>query len=107
MNINSVSGTNQYLNTQNQTRQTQAPEETLLKQENIESSRSELDQNSTDLAQKAFKVNITPEAQQLASEATQTEAAQAPPQTTAASDGSTGTGYQNSNEKARVVNLVA
>ena len=106
MNINSVSGTNQYLNTQAQ--QTQATGQTLLRQENIEASRSELDQNSTTLAQKAFQVDITPEAQQLAAEANQTPAAQAPPQAPEASAGSTGTGSQNSNDQARqVVNLVA
>ncbi|MFO7750400.1 MAG: hypothetical protein R6V54_09945 [Desulfobacteraceae bacterium] len=111
MEINSVSGANTYLNTQNQTqqtRQTQASGETLLGQENLEASRSELDQNSTARAQQAFQVNITPEAQQLAAEANQTEKTQAPPQTTEASAGTTGTMPQNSNEQARqMVNIVA
>ncbi len=65
MNINSVQGANAYTNVQNTT---PPVEDTQLKEENLEASRTELNNENTAAAQQAFEVNITQEAQQLNAE---------------------------------------
>ena len=95
MNMNSISGANQYLNTP---KAVAPPGETLLKEQNIEASRSDLDQKSTILAQQAFQVNITEEAQKLASDKNNREMPAA----------GNSLPSQNNNEEARqIVNIIA
>ncbi len=60
MNINGVQGANAYTNVQNTT-----PPVDKLREQNLEASRTELNNENTAAAQQAFEVTITQEAQQL------------------------------------------
>ena len=99
MNINGISGGNPYANLQ-QTAPLPRKEE-LIAQQNKEAAQTDLDQQSVDLAKEAFQVDITQEAREiLATEETDQEPREAP------ANGQPPP-RENSQEAARVVNIIA
>ena len=99
MDINSLRGISAYANTP-----TPPVDQTLLQNQNIEASRTELTKESVNAAQEAFKVTITEEAQdKMASETNpgMSETQPAPP----ADPGTPGAA--KANVTSQIVNIVA
>ncbi len=100
MNINSVQGANAYTNVQNTT----PPVDTAqLRDQNLEASRTELNQESTTAAQQAFEVTITQEAQRLSAETNEESAEVAAQQLEDQNNSNT----EPAHETSQIVNIVA
>ncbi|MFO7885176.1 MAG: hypothetical protein R6U68_10160 [Desulfobacteraceae bacterium] len=82
MEIKTISGAGQYFNTGNQTinpqNQPDSAQEALTREQNIESSRTDLDQNTAPRANQAVQVDISQAGQALAAEADNPAGTQAP-----------------------------
>lgn len=101
MDINSLQGANAYTSVPNAT---PPVENTLLRDQNLEASRADLTAEIIDSAQKAFKVTITPEAQdrlaaQTTEEPTETQ--------TTTPENQTNQNIIPAHERSQIVNIVA
>ena len=101
MDINSLQGANAYTNVPEAT---PPVDNTLLRNQNVEASRTDLREESTNAAQKAFEVSITQEAQdRLAA-----EAAEKPTETrTATPENQNNQDIVPAHEVSQIVNIVA
>ncbi|OGR45192.1 MAG: hypothetical protein A3J80_06260 [Desulfobacula sp. RIFOXYB2_FULL_45_6] len=101
MDINSLRGVSAYTSTQNTT---PPVDQTVLQNQNLEASKAELTKENADVAQKAFEVTITEEAQKkIAAETTQktSEALPEPPVDQSAQT------VSKAYETSQIVNIVA
>ncbi len=99
--INSVQGANAYTNVQNTT----PPVDTAqLRDQNLEASRTELNQESTTAAQQAFEVTITQEAQQKLSAENNEDSAQVAAQQL---EDQNNPNPEPAHETSQIVNIVA
>ncbi|NOX35509.1 MAG: hypothetical protein GXP56_17565 [Deltaproteobacteria bacterium] len=100
MDINSLQGASAYANTPNTT----FPVNNTLQDQNLEASKTDLNTQSTNAAQKAFEVSITREAQDRLA----TETSEKPAETQAsAPENQTEQNIASAQKQSQIVNIVA
>ena len=103
MEINSLQGAAAYSNAT----ATPSVENTQLRNQNIESSRSDLDTRTANTAREAFEVNLTQEAQNLSAGQTVPQENLNADQSQARPTENQNTSATESNDTSRIVNIVA
>ncbi len=100
MDINSLQGASAYTNASGST---SPVDNAQLRDQNVEASRTELNQESTTAAQQAFEVTITQEAQRLSAEKNEESAEVAAQQLEDQNNSNT----EPAHETSQIVNIVA